>query len=746
MHIMKSTLKCHRPWTGFEITDHLGDVRPCCWGKRSCGNINDQSPEEIWAGEGFQYYREKMSRGETEEICNSSCPILQEHYIEIPEGRSQEEVQSSVPSPRYLRVVPTTSCNLHCPMCYQADAPPTKLPADLFDLLKVWISGASEIQILGGETFLTRQCLEWIGRINPIDYPTCKLAAITNGLGFGPDVCSLIRERHWSWILVSIDAASDATYRRVRGGDFRTLLQNLDRLAEARARCDTTFEVRFGFTLQMSNLSDALGFLDLCADYAAMPQYTLVFGDWHNEAPSSIEDVKSVYATLEELDKRLWQRGFGNQLLAGPLAALKERQQRILESAKTDAGSGGGPLSPKRTGDEVTACIALELRFSEGLKAAQLLALKERMVSAQICGKSTCLTIIMDSGRKMVDRILESALTSLPVDHYSIRIPFFIKGEPISALWVYAAIDSILRIGRRHGWTLLLEPLELESLGLEKSNCDLGFERIYESGQKEPCSLSVVTPIYNCEQYVNQFLRSLLNQELNHPIEIILVDDGSTDSTVAKLLELLTYSAPKTHVLFLRRNRRVPYQPGTFTFSAGLAREVGLRQSVGDRVLFLDPDQIVEPNCIQEHYDWGTRIHGTVIGDRRTDAPDVLTTWSRLRSMALSSQPDWWLSFFTGNASVDRDLLERAGGFDPALQYWGLDDTDLGYRLFRLGSSVWHTPRAIVSDLAPDRSGGGHTREDRLDSYRLHMEVLYRKYLDPEILDAFRFAWPEQFK
>jgi glycosyltransferase involved in cell wall biosynthesis len=292
----------------------------------------------------------------------------------------------------------------------------------------------------------------------------------------------------------------------------------------------------------------------------------------------------------------------------------------------------------------------------------------------------------------------------------------------------------------------LLEPLELGSLGLETSNCDLGFERIYESGEKQPCGLSIVTPIYNCEQYVDQFLPSLLNQELHHPIEIILVDDGSTDSTVAKLLQFLTHSALGTHVLLLRRNRRIPYQPGTFTFSAGLAREVGLRQSVGDRVLFLDPDQIVEPGCIQEHYDWGTRLRGTVVGDRRTDAPDVLTTWSRLRSTALSSQPDWWLSFFTGNASVDRDLLERAGGFDPALQYWGLDDTDLGYRLFRLGSSVWHTPRAIVSDLAPERSGGGRTREERLDNYRLHMEVLYRKYLDPEILDAFRFAWPEQFK
>jgi GT2 family glycosyltransferase len=126
--------------------------------------------------------------------------------------------------------------------------------------------------------------------------------------------------------------------------------------------------------------------------------------------------------------------------------------------------------------------------------------------------------------------------------------------------------------------------------------------------------------------------------------------------------------------------------------------------------------------------------------------PDVVTSWSRLRSDALSAQPHWWLSVFTGNSSVARNTLQRVGGFDPTFQYWGLDDTDLAYRLFRAGVSVWHTPRAAVYDLAPSRSGGGKTHSERMDSFRLHMEVLYRKYLDLGILNAFRFAWPEHLR
>jgi GT2 family glycosyltransferase len=107
----------------------------------------------------------------------------------------------------------------------------------------------------------------------------------------------------------------------------------------------------------------------------------------------------------------------------------------------------------------------------------------------------------------------------------------------------------------------------------------------------------------------------------------------------------------------------------------------------------------------------------------------------------LREEPYWWLSFFTGNASVDRAIFESVGGFDVSLQYWGLDDTDLGYRLSKASASVWHTTRACVTHLAPESSGGGTTELDRLKSYRLHMEVLYRKYLDIDILKAFEFAW-----
>jgi GT2 family glycosyltransferase len=158
--------------------------------------------------------------------------------------------------------------------------------------------------------------------------------------------------------------------------------------------------------------------------------------------------------------------------------------------------------------------------------------------------------------------------------------------------------------------------------------------------------------------------------------------------------------------------------------------------------LFLDPDQFVDRDCLVEHLTWGRRGFQVVIGDRIEEGGDVSGHWQSLRTSALGSRPDWWLSFFTGNASVDRSVLCRAGGFDPTFQYWGLDDTDLAYRLFQLGVSAWHTRRAKVIHLNSAISGGGTTPEERINSYRLHMEVLYRKYLDKNVLAAFSFAWP----
>lgn len=736
---------CHRPWTGFELVDHLGDVRPCCWGKKSCGNVNEQSADEIWNGPGFQLYRDRMMEGKVEDICNPWCPILQGNYVEESRWGGLEGLQSSItgfdPSeslPEYLRVVPTTACNLKCPMCYQAGDPPTKLPETLFAQLERWIRNAKELLVMGGETFIAKQCLQWIRLVDPQRYPSCGLAAITNGLGFTDEICHLISARRWNWILVSIDAATVPVFAKVRGGDFTEVLHGLERLTEVRAKCARPFEIRLGFTLQNSNLCDAISFVDLCDRYNAMPQFTMVFGDWHNEFPENRKQIQKFLSTIERLDKKLWERGFGNQIVASALAALHARE---LLKSRTVA-SALVPLS------KVVSSLRGELHRAEHVSYGEGRdAFRDPRASTS---DSTRITdgghrqFELSSGNLSPDFWRELAKETL--DTYSVAIPFFARDDiPLSALKVYPAVKKLRKIAFAKGWRLR-QAVDFTEFGLHPDDCRLEFDTILDKGEKGLSSLSVVSPIFNREVELPSFLNSVMNQEFDERFELILVDDKSTDRSIRASLRTLSDFPARIHVRLLRTKRKNRYEKGTFSFGAGLAREIAVRQSEGKRILFLDPDQIVEQGCFKEHATWGGRGFDVVIGDRLETDGDVSSQWQFLRTESLTAVADWWLSFFTGNSSVDRELLLRVGGFDPRLQYWGLDDTDLGYRLWKEGASVWHTRRARVIHIDPLGSGGGTNSVERTNSYRLHMEVLYRKYLEEEILSAFSFVWADRVR
>lgn len=96
----------------------------------------------------------------------------------------------------------------------------------------------------------------------------------------------------------------------------------------------------------------------------------------------------------------------------------------------------------------------------------------------------------------------------------------------------------------------------------------------------------MILPCYNSEKYLSQCLDSILGQTLKE-IEVICVDDGSTDAT----LQLLRgYAAADSRV-------RVLTQPNG---GAGAARNNGLRQARGEYLSFLDADDFFEPNMLEE--------------------------------------------------------------------------------------------------------------------------------------------------
>lgn len=97
--------------------------------------------------------------------------------------------------------------------------------------------------------------------------------------------------------------------------------------------------------------------------------------------------------------------------------------------------------------------------------------------------------------------------------------------------------------------------------------------------------VSVIIPAYNAERYLEKCLKSVLAQTLED-IEVFLVDDGSSDNTLATA-ELIASEDERLHVLL---------QENSY---AGVARNNGMKHATGKYLYFLDADDYVEKNMLE---------------------------------------------------------------------------------------------------------------------------------------------------
>lgn len=98
--------------------------------------------------------------------------------------------------------------------------------------------------------------------------------------------------------------------------------------------------------------------------------------------------------------------------------------------------------------------------------------------------------------------------------------------------------------------------------------------------------VSIIIPVFNAERYIKKTLESVLNQTYKQ-IEIILINDGSTDNTT-NILGIFQKQDKRIRVI-VQENRGVSY-----------SRNVGLQQAKGKYIVFVDGDDYVDNNIIEE--------------------------------------------------------------------------------------------------------------------------------------------------
>ena len=103
--------------------------------------------------------------------------------------------------------------------------------------------------------------------------------------------------------------------------------------------------------------------------------------------------------------------------------------------------------------------------------------------------------------------------------------------------------------------------------------------------------ISIILPCFNVQQHVVRCLDSLRNQTLND-IEIICIDDCSTDNTVKTIKEyIINNSTSNIRLIQKRKNSGV-----------SAARNTGIDAATGDYIGFIDADDYVEPDFYKKLY------------------------------------------------------------------------------------------------------------------------------------------------
>lgn len=99
--------------------------------------------------------------------------------------------------------------------------------------------------------------------------------------------------------------------------------------------------------------------------------------------------------------------------------------------------------------------------------------------------------------------------------------------------------------------------------------------------------ISIIMPMYNAELYIEEAIRSCLNQTYQN-IEILVVDDGSKDDSI-KIVERISEQDARVKLFF------TPYNQGP-----AMARNIGLENSSGEYITFLDSDDFIESNKLEK--------------------------------------------------------------------------------------------------------------------------------------------------
>lgn len=185
--------------------------------------------------------------------------------------------------------------------------------------------------------------------------------------------------------------------------------------------------------------------------------------------------------------------------------------------------------------------------------------------------------------------------------------------------------------------------------------------------------LSIIVPIYNVEDYLEECLKSLYNIK-NIKLEIILVNDGSKDNSF-KIMEKFKEIYPEKTVLINKEN-------------GGLssARNAGMKAAVGEYISFIDSDDFIDVDEFEKFFKEGQKDKlDVMVGNMRYYTPEK-----------------------TGDSLFRSDVVKNSGIVNGINFFWNLFQKpkcfreevvdDIYKREFLVKNNIWFNENIVHED------------------------------------------------
>jgi|SRR5579859_4781460 len=218
--------------------------------------------------------------------------------------------------------------------------------------------------------------------------------------------------------------------------------------------------------------------------------------------------------------------------------------------------------------------------------------------------------------------------------------------------------------------------------------------------------VDVIIPVFNGERYLATAIESVLAQDYQ-PLELVVVDDGSTDSTAAIIQQ---YS----RVRWLR-------QPNQ---GHGVAKNTGLSATRGEFVAFLDADDVWRPE----------KARLQVAQLQQNPALGYVTCYCQLMRQPGTDWPPWINPVFYESPQPShlpsallarRSAFERVGPFDPG--FWHCNDTDWILRARDAGVPGFQMAEVLYDRRLHAGNLSNNTAELSAEAFRLLHASIKRK-------------------